>query len=123
MTSDQPVLCSVDTGVVYLLSNYLETGVGVGAMLCHSGMCRSRGLAALVAVTGEKAVVERHKVDTRYLVQTWFLTFHVFRIEDFCTFSTTYKERECVKKYIYCIDRMYDIYNKILRLIFTVYSG
>ena len=46
-----------------------------------------------------------------------------FRIEDFCTFSTTYKERECVKKYIYCIDRMYDIYNKILRLIFTVYSG
>ena len=123
MTSDQPVLCSVDTGVVYLLSNYLETGVGVGAMLCHSGMCRSRGLAALVAVTGEKAVVERHKVDTRYLVQTWFLTFHVFRIEDFCTFSTTYKERVCVKKYIYCIDRMYDIYNKILRLIFTVYSG
>ena len=68
MTSDQPVLCSVDTGVVYLLSNYLETGVGVGAMLCHSGMCRSRGLAALVAVTGEKAVpvVERHKVETRY---------------------------------------------------------
>ena len=68
--------------------------------MCHSGMCRSRGLAALVAVTGEKAVVERHKVDTRYLVHTWFLTFHVFRIEDFCTFSTTYKERECEKIYL-----------------------
>ena len=123
MYVDTGVYQYLDTGVVYLLSNYLATGVGVGAMLCHSGMCRSRGLAALVAVTGEKAVVERHKVDTRYLVHTWFLTFHVFRIEDFCTFSTTYKERECVKKYIYCIDRMYDIYNKILRLIFTVYSG
>ena len=95
MTSDQPVLCSVDTGVVYLLSNYLETGVGVGAMLCHSGMCRSRGLAALVAVTGEKAVVEPHKVDTRYLVHTWFLTIYVFRIEDFVRFLL-YLQRERV---------------------------
>ena len=94
MTSDQPVLCSVDTGVVYLLSNYLETGVGVGAMLCHSGMCRSRGLAALVAVTGEKAVVERHKVDTRYSGFVRFLL---------CILT----KRESVKKYIYCIDRMY----------------
>ena len=38
-------------------------------------------------------------------------------------FYYTYKERESVKKYIYCMDRMYDIYNKILRLIFTVYNG
>ena len=85
---------SIDTGVVYLLSNYLETGVGVGAMLCHSGMCRSRGLAALVAVTGEKAVVERHKVDTRY---SGFVPFLL------CILT----KRESVKKYIYCIDRMY----------------
>ena len=71
MYVDTGVYQYLDTGVVYLLSNYLETGVGVGAMLCHSGMCRSRGLAALVAVTGEKAVVERHKVDTRYS-GTWY---------------------------------------------------
>ena len=69
--------------------------------MCHSGMCRSRGLAALVAVTGEKAVVERHKVDTRYLVHTWFLTIYVFRIEDFVRFLLyTYKERDCEKIYL-----------------------
>ena len=46
-----------------------------------------------------------------------------FQNRGFCTFSTILTKRESVKKYIYCIDRMYDIYNKILRLIFTVYSG
>ena len=91
---------SIDTGVVYLLSNYLETGVGVGAMLCHSGMCRSRGLAALVAVTGEKAVVERHKVDTRYSGFVRFLL---------CMY--TYKERECKKIYL--------LYRQNVPMIFT----
>ena len=45
-----------------------------------------------------------------------------FQNRGFCTFSTILIKRESVKKYIYCMDRMYDIYNKILRLIFTVYT-
>lgn len=74
---------------------------------------------------GEKAVVDTPASQGRY---TRYSGTHMvsdisgFYNRGFCT-SLPIIKSESVKKYIYCIDRMYDIYNKILRLIFTVYSG